>query len=138
MRPVFKIFLVYPIMGAMFGAWAAFLIFPAFFGMFIGAWVGVFTGLPFVVLGYPLFRGKSIDHAAWFLILFMIPFITLLCLVFDPRLLWPLSVAGFAALNLIVARMVPDSLPAEGFCSCGYDLTGNTSGTCPECGAALQ
>ncbi len=23
-------------------------------------------------------------------------------------------------------------------CSCGYNLTGNATGTCPECGAALQ
>jgi hypothetical protein len=26
--------------------------------------------------------------------------------------------------------------PAPGTCHCGYDLTGNTSGRCPECGAA--
>jgi hypothetical protein len=25
--------------------------------------------------------------------------------------------------------------PAPGKCRCGYDLTGNTSGRCPECGA---
>ena len=25
-----------------------------------------------------------------------------------------------------------------GFCKCGYDLTGNTSGVCPECGTAIN
>ena len=28
--------------------------------------------------------------------------------------------------------------PAPGACRCGYDLTGNTSGRCPECGNALK
>jgi hypothetical protein len=29
-------------------------------------------------------------------------------------------------------------LAKVGFCrACGYDLTGNTSGTCPECGTAI-
>jgi hypothetical protein len=28
--------------------------------------------------------------------------------------------------------------PEPGFCECGYDLTGNVSGRCPECGAAVR
>jgi hypothetical protein len=28
--------------------------------------------------------------------------------------------------------------PAPGACRCGYDLTGNTSGRCPECGQAME
>lgn len=27
--------------------------------------------------------------------------------------------------------------PASGACECGYDLTGNTSGCCPECGTPI-
>ncbi len=30
-----------------------------------------------------------------------------------------------------------DRPPKPGRCPCGYDLTGNVSGTCPECGTAL-
>ncbi|MFN0137732.1 MAG: hypothetical protein ACKVS9_16630 [Phycisphaerae bacterium] len=26
----------------------------------------------------------------------------------------------------------------DGFCTCGYDLTGNQSGRCPECGTAIK
>lgn len=29
--------------------------------------------------------------------------------------------------------------PKRGFCqTCGYDLTGNTTGTCPECGTTVE
>ena len=45
--------------------------------------------------------------------------------------LWiPLGVAGVPA--VILWRR--DRRPNSGHCACGYDLTGNQSGTCPECG----
>ena len=47
--------------------------------------------------------------------------------------LWPISAAlGFAA----VAFWILDQRPSQpGRChKCGYDLTGNVSGRCPECG----
>ncbi len=28
--------------------------------------------------------------------------------------------------------------PRPGFCACGYDLTGNVSGVCPECGVRVR
>lgn len=42
--------------------------------------------------------------------------------------------------HLIFARAVAPGEPVTwkpGQCRCGYDLTGNTSGVCPECGAAV-
>ncbi len=45
---------------------------------------------------------------------------------------WPVLLASAAAFAYSARR----GRPAAGHChSCGYDLTGNVSGRCPECGA---
>ena len=58
---------------------------------------------------------------------------------------WPLTLAalaaGFAVAGVKFALAAKAALPAErrkrGLCaSCGYDLTANVSGVCPECGRA--
>ncbi len=48
--------------------------------------------------------------------------------------------APFAAVaipTLLAWRFWPKPVK-PGHCECGYDLTGNTSGVCPECGAEVQ
>jgi hypothetical protein len=47
--------------------------------------------------------------------------------------LWPVP-ATLAA----VVVLVPRSRRKPGHCRCGYNLTGNTSGTCPECGEPVE
>ena len=50
------------------------------------------------------------------------------------RLAWPASLFGLTAL-LLAPRRRATGRKREGLCPrCGYDLTGNVSGTCPECG----
>ena len=44
---------------------------------------------------------------------------------------------GIAVPTLLVWWFGPKP-PKPGHCRCGYDLTGNTSGTCPECGIEVQ
>ena len=39
--------------------------------------------------------------------------------------------------TLLLRRFRPKPLK-PGHCRCGYDLTGNTSGVCPECGIEVQ
>ncbi len=45
--------------------------------------------------------------------------------------------AAVAAPTLLVWRCWPKPVK-PGHCRCGYDLMGNTSGTCPECGVEVQ
>jgi hypothetical protein len=48
--------------------------------------------------------------------------------------LWPV-IAVVAACTVLV-WLWPTHVRADQCCRCGYDLTGNTSGRCPECGTA--
>ena len=45
--------------------------------------------------------------------------------------------AAVAIPTLLVWRFWPKPVK-PGHCRCGYDLTGNTSGVCPECGVEVQ
>lgn len=52
-----------------------------------------------------------------------------------PMALWAGFIVGRRAINL----QTGDARFVAGQCSdCGYDLTGNTSGVCPECGQAVE
>lgn len=49
--------------------------------------------------------------------------------------LWPLALTGLVATIVLWRR---SRRPPPGHCGvCGYDLTGNTSGRCPECGTVM-
>ena len=59
-----------------------------------------------------------------------------------------MCLAAAAALAIVLARMAYRSVrrhqmeamePREPYCPhCGYNLTGNVSGTCPECGTKIE
>ena len=58
----------------------------------------------------------------------------------DPRWIEFPIYALFAAVaipTLLVWRFWPNPVK-PGHCRCGYDLHGNTSGVCPECGVEVQ
>jgi hypothetical protein len=53
--------------------------------------------------------------------------------------LLPSYCVGSAATGAILARLVRGKSHAPGQCQrCGYDLTGNVSGRCPECGDRIE
>lgn len=41
-------------------------------------------------------------------------------------------------INFALGKYFTGLVRREGFCKCGYDLTGNISGVCPECGAPVK
>ena len=50
-----------------------------------------------------------------------------------------LALAGLLALEVGLYRYLSRPAPRPGLCrSCGYDLEGNESGTCPECGTRIS
>ena len=46
---------------------------------------------------------------------------------------------GLVLVSGVLWRVLPDVYETSGLCyKCGYDLTGNVSGVCPECGQPIQ
>ena len=54
---------------------------------------------------------------------------------FTLGLVYPFAAVALSTLLLWRFRPKP---PRPGHCRCGYDLTGNTSGVCPECGVEVK
>ena len=42
------------------------------------------------------------------------------------------------ALSVIIADKIINHWRYDSLCQCGYDLTGNVSGVCPECGTRIE
>lgn len=51
--------------------------------------------------------------------------------------MWIPAFVACAALAIVAVRQPAFVSSDEARCACGYDLTGNTSGKCPECGRTL-
>jgi len=45
---------------------------------------------------------------------------------------------GVVAIDLVRSRAKPKGLHGKECRTCGYDLTGNISGVCPECGTSIR
>jgi len=50
--------------------------------------------------------------------------------------IWPVFAVAIGCMGGALAQKQPKRGPQ--FCPCGYDLTGNVSGICPECGYAVK
>ena len=78
----------------------------------------------FLILGFPAFMIWMPDSCTAIVVMIVVN-----------AVVWGLSIALFTA--AVIAPLSP-TVPIPGFCrQCGYDLTGNTTGTCPECGDEL-
>ena len=92
-------------------------------------------------IGYRLFLLVMMGWATVFILVFFVP----------PRSWGDLAYCGFAlftgreaygharAVRTLRVRLLQDRRARENRCSeCGYILKGNVSGTCPECGTAVE
>lgn len=54
--------------------------------------------------------------------------------------LWAILILGWVPFGFLIIRAIRrhSRTTAHPTCRCGYDLTGNVSGRCPECGTAIQ
>ena len=76
----------------------------------------------------------------WVLFVFVLGFLQRFVFPSTPMIFLMLGVAPFFAIVLVVLIIWwrRTKLPPPGHChKCGYDLTGNTSGRCPECGESI-
>lgn len=109
---------------------------------FIGIVIGLFCSPLFV----SWLARKRLALAGPILLLLALPTICLCAnlavVMFD---YWAIPVAiclivgAFLVYSRLLSRLLPDIVFDYPLCSfCGYDLTGNRSGTCPECGGQTE
>lgn len=91
----------------------------------LGAVVGFAVGMFVLVLATGTIRALIPGSS---------PILSAIVAYFIPTIVVTATAAG-ALLGIRVALRKP--VPPPGFCRCGYDLTGNLSGVCPECGTAV-
>jgi hypothetical protein len=124
--------------GPILGAIVASLFAP--FAVPFGAMVGFVVGVPCAFIVGAVFAGKQ----PWPMILapFAITLLVgILTAAFHSFLLSILATASTLCMSsLLVRRYAPDrQRPRTGFCyHCGYNLTGNVSGICSECGTVIR
>ncbi len=127
--------------------WAASLLAPAVAGGSLitlaithdtspGNWCMAVTGLLYSLVGlsYTLYARNVIGRRPWLQCAYAGVSVFLLLFIFTPGLAPLFAVAIIVALWWLETHQIP-----PGHCrKCRYDLTGNTSGRCPECGTPIS
>lgn len=106
-----------------------------------GLLTSLFIGSPAVYLGWKMYRRVRKEHYGYsenrldYLLEVLSDFVLALpfAFTFVFYLGLPLAVLALIARWITIWRMGARLLPGHCF-GCGYDLTGNVSGRCPECG----
>lgn len=60
------------------------------------------------------------------------------CVLFGSIPTWPCALPAIIVASLAIRNRIKSRFPAGHCPGCGYNLTGNTSGICPECGSRIS
>ncbi len=140
-------FLAFTLMGGLFGLVVAGLTGPPraaaleidmtywlLLNLFFGSLIGIFCA----PIGIFCFQRKSFSRAIKILIITTLPATAAGALMFPSPLVAFIPGVTFLIGMAVLRTRLPD-LPQFPQClNCGYNLTGNTSGTCPECGSRMK
>lgn len=110
----------------------------------IGAYLGAMIGFIVSLLLLPFALICTSDKDPFYCALWLggVPFVPLLFAIMWTSSIWvPMMVAIAIYICVLIGiwQFMPITYHAPGHCNkCGYDLTGNVSGTCPECGMIVK
>lgn len=106
-----------------------------FIFMNVVAFISGFVAWPFV---YLLLQNREAKKCLPWLIGMTAAWILTASVILSTNHGWFGAYVVFIVTVIALMLFVP-RIPPEGFCQkCGYDLTGNISGRCPECGQAIN
>ena len=111
----------------------------------VSAFMGGVAGALCSILAFRWLRRKKLGRVAIWLLVVHVPIVIVLSPLLVRTLLsgkgWIIPILAGASsilVSVIISRKLPD-LQVPGHCpTCGYNLTGNTSGVCPECGSPMR
>jgi hypothetical protein len=105
----------------------------------LGSVVGGLAGLVCAIICVPLLREKDLTLAAKKLLTFVSPIVVVMTIVLSPTPLpFALCPLVFVVACVVLNRTLPNAYDYDCCQECGYNLTGNVSGVCPECGTGVK
>ena len=129
-------------LGAILGALHGMIVMGDIIGGFVGFMFGGTLGFFVAIFPAALLCRKDIDLA--FVVLVIVTSVTTIGASIlsrqDDIFIAPIiAIVALLTTTVYLAKTLPDKLVPEGCCAnCGYNLTGNVSGVCPECGLSIS
>lgn len=142
MRQGLKILTHFVALGILYGGISAFVLIPdPIWSLVVGIPTGAIAGAMCAPIGMACLWRKDINEATRVLAIGVAPSVAMLTLLLGNIIAVLLtSVCCFILAVIFVGARLPDrpELIDPTKCkTCGYNLTGNVSGICPECGTAI-
>jgi len=106
--------------------------------IFMGGLVGLMMGVFVAPVGALCLRNKKLEHIGNSILIATLTATVLSSFAFSSVWTFLIPPVVLVASTIVLYFILPDE-PLVGSCvTCNYDLTGNVSGTCPECGTPIE